>query len=54
MLYCAISLGQLFINHRVVMAFVFGLFFGLSLASLEELFPTVELTSLLHICQVVL
>lgn len=29
MLYCAISLGQLFINSRIVMAFVFGFILGL-------------------------
>ena len=49
MLYCAISLGQLFINHRVVMAFVFGFILWVVLSIIGRMFPTVELTSLSYL-----
>ena len=46
MLYCAISLGQLFINNRVVMAFVFGFILWVVLSIIGRMFPTVDLSSL--------
>ena len=49
MLYCAISLGQLFINNRIVMAFVFGFILWVVLSIIGRLFPTVELTSLSYL-----
>lgn len=49
MLYCAISLGQLFINNRIVMAFVFGFILWVVLSIIGRMFPTVDLSSLSYL-----
>ena len=46
MLYCAISLGQLFINNRVVMAFVFGFILWVVLSIIGRLFPSISISEL--------
>ena len=46
MLYCAISLGQLFINSRIVMAFVFGFILWVVLSIIGRLFPSISISEL--------
>ncbi len=46
MLYCAISLGQLFINNRIVMAFVFGFILWVVLSIIGRLFPSISISEL--------
>ena len=46
MLYCAISLGQLFINNRIVMAFVFGFILWVVLSIIGRLFPSRSISEL--------
>lgn len=46
MLYCAISLGQLFINNRVVMAFVFGFILWVVLSIIGRFFPSISISEL--------
>ena len=46
MLYCAISLGQLFINNRIVMAFVFGFILWAVLSIIGRLFPSISISEL--------
>ena len=46
MLYCAISLGQLFINNRIVMAFVFGFIIWVVLSIIGRLFTSISISEL--------
>ena len=46
MLYCAISLGQLFINNRIVMAFVLGFILWVVLSIIGRLFPSISISEL--------